>query len=237
MSYARIVNFGPSVEQTPSNNPLTYCMTTDLNNSFVHTAGERRGPYSKACQMFMSDYCAKNWNGICEVASRNTNNHYPNTAMPWMCDKMDPTSGACLGTGMGSQFTQGENLIRNTAAKKYLSKMSSNCCLKYEPFDPQVPTSPMISYWEGGCDLRGSCTPMYEVNPHTIDRDPVMNKILSKPILAIDILLNIYNTAKRLGKLHELQGTKLYHFFHTKMFHAFACASRNQANARAYGDL
>jgi hypothetical protein len=211
-------------------------MTSDLNNSFVHTAGERRGPYSAACQMFMSDYCAQNWNGICEVASRNTNNHYPNTGMPTsLCDKGG--SGGCLGTGMGSQFTQGENLIRNTAAKKYLSKMSSNCCLKYEPFDPQVPTSPMISYWEASCDLRGGCTPMYEVNPATIDKDPVMNKILSKPSIAMDVLLNIYNTAKRLGKLAGLRGTKLYDFFHTQLFHAYAMASLQRANARAYGDL
>lgn len=231
MSYARIVNFGPSVEKTPYNNPLTYCMTSELDNSFVHTAGERRGPYSKSCAMFMSDYCAKDWNGVCEAASRNTNNHYPNTAMPWMCDKSG--QGGCLGTGLGNQFTQGEILIRNTAAKKYLSKMSSNCCLKYEPFDPMVPTSPMISYWDASCDLRTACTPMYEVDPRTIDDDPVMNKLLSKPILGMDILLNIYNTAKRLGKLNGLQGTRLYRFFQTKPFQAYATASAHRAEMRA----
>ena len=232
MSYARIVNFGPSVEKAPCNNPLTYCMTSDLDNSFIHTAGERRGPYSSACQMFMSDYCANDWNGVCEVASRNTNNQFPNTSMP--CDK---GGGGCLGAGMGSQFTQGENLIRNTAAKKYLSKMSSNCGLKYEPFDPQVPTSPMISYWEANNDLRSGCVPMYEVDPKTIDNDPVMNKILSKPIIGMDIILNIYNTAKRLGKLDLLKGTKLYEFFHTKLFHMFAKASAARAQSQSYGNL
>jgi len=232
MSYARIVNFGPSVERSPSNNPLTYCMTSDLDNSFIHTAGEKRGPYSKACQMFMSDYCAHKWNGVCEVASRNTNSQYPDTALPWMCDKGG--QGACLGTGIGNQFTQGQILVRNTAAKKYLSKMSSNCCMKYEPFDPMVPTSPMISYWEAGCDLRSACTPMYEVNPHEIDNDPVMNKLLSMPDLGMDILLNIYNTAHRLGKLDGLKGTKLYHFFQTKYFQMFAALSKQRAEKKAH---
>jgi len=230
MSYARIVNFGPSVEKSPNNNPLTYCMTTDLDNSFVHTAGERRGPYSKSCAMFMSDYCAKEWNGICEAASQNTNNHYPNTVMPWLCDKS--TNGGCLGTGLGNQFTQGQILVRNTAAKKYLSKMSSNCSLKYEPFDPMVPTSPMISYWDASCDLRGACTPMYEVDPITIDRDPVMNKLLSMPALGMDIILNIYNTAKRLGTLDRLRGTKLWNFFGTKVFNQYRTASAQRAQMR-----
>jgi hypothetical protein len=230
MSYARIVNFGPSVEKSPNNNPLTYCMTTSLDNSFVHTSGERLGPSSKACAMFMSDYCAQDWNGICEVASRNTNNHYPNTVM--RCNKGN--NGACLGTGLGNQFTQGEILVRNTAAKKYLSKMSSNCALRYEPFDPMVPTSPMISYWDSSGSLRSECTPMYEIDPSTIDEDPVMNKLLSKPVIALDILLNIHNTAKRLGKLDELRHTKLGKFFQTKGFQAYKIASAHRAEMRSY---
>lgn len=229
MSYARIVNFGPTVEKSPNNNPLTYCMTTDLDNSFVHTSGQRRGPYSKSCAMFMSDYCAKDWNGICEAASQNTNNHYPNTAMPWTGNKKN--SGACLGTGLGSQFTQGDILIRNTAAKKYLSKMSNHCLMKYEPFDPMVPTSPMISYWDSSNDTaRSSCIPVYEVNPDTINDDPVMNKLLSKPVLGMDILVNIYNTARRLGKLDSLRNTKLWNFFQTKGFQMYKDSSAKRAS-------
>lgn len=226
MSYARLVNLGPSIAKSPNNNPLTYCMTTDLDNSFVHTAGQRNGPYSKPCAMFMSDYCAKNWNGICEAASQNTNNHFPNTVMPWLHN--DKGSGACLGSGLGSQFTQGDILIRNTAAKKYLSGMSSNCFLKHEPFDPMVPTSPMISYWSSNNDAN-QCVPVYEVDPLTIDNDPVMNKLLSKPVLGMDILLNIYNTAKRMGTLDSLRHTKLYRFFQTHGFMKYRDASATAA--------
>jgi len=237
MSYTKIINFGPSVASSPNNNPLTYCMTTDLNNSFIHTAGEKYGPYSKPCQMFMSDYCANNWDGVCEYAASNNNQQYPNTVK--QC--IPGISGACIGTGIGNQFTQGEMLIRNTAAKKYLSKMSSSCLLRYQPFDPQVPTSPMISYWDrsesSGCasctERHGACVPVYEVDPATIDSDPVMNKILAKPLIALDILLNIYNSAMRSGKLLGLQNTKLFRFFQTKGFQNYAKSSYNRAQATA----
>ena len=228
MSYANVVNFGTSVEKSPNNNPLTYCMTSDLNNSFMHTMGERVGPYSKKCQMFMSDYCAKNWNGVCEVASKNTNNHYPNTATPWECHKSN--QGATLGNGLGNAFSQGELLIRNTAAKKYITRMSNNCKIRYEPFDPMVPTSPMISYWGSDREARGVCIPKYEVNAKEIDSDPVMNKILSKPVIAIDILLNIYNTMKNDGKLHELNGTRLGRFFNSQKFQDYAGITKVKAD-------
>ena len=48
-----------------------------------------------------------------------------------------------------------------------------------------------------------------------------MDKILSKPIIGIDILVNIYNTMKRYGTLVKLKGTKLGTFYQTnKYFHA-----------------
>jgi hypothetical protein len=189
-------------------------MTTGLDNSFMHTAGQKRGPYSKPCQMFMSDYCSNNWDGICEVASKNTNSNFPNTVMSLECDK----------SIQGDQFTQGENLIRNTASKKYLSKMSSNCSLTYEPFDPMVPTSPMISSWHSEGDESSSCVSVYEVDPVKIDNDPVMNKILTRPMIAIDILTNIYNWANRNNTYNNLKHTKLYKFFESKWFKQYLFA-------------
>jgi len=212
MSYAKLINFGPN---KPSfvNNPLSYCLTSDLDNSFIHKAGERTGRYSKPCQMFMSDYCSKNWNQICEVASQDADVNYANSIGPCF------DSGTCGGSL--SRKTQGDMLIRNTAAKKYLVATSAQCNLKYQPFDPQVPTSPMIAYWDNPGWTKTSCIPVYEVNPSTIDNDPVMNKILNKPEIALDILVNIHNTAQRLGKMESLQGTKLHNFFKTPAFQTY----------------
>ena len=176
----------------------------------------------------MSDYCAVDWNSNCEYASANTNSSYPN--MIQQCNKVN---GACIGSGIGSAFTQGEMLIRNTASKKYLTQESTNCAIKYQPFDPLTPTSPMIRYFEPVCNMRGNCVPVYEVDPDKIDEDPVMNKILSNPIIAMDILLNIYNSAKRMGKLEGLRNTRLYNFFSSPVFQNYANSSKRYAELRA----
>ena len=77
----------------------------------------------------------------------------------------------------------------------------------------------MISFWESnGCTYNDQCIPTYEVNPVGIDDDPVMNKILDRPIIGIDILVNIYNTMKRKNTLVGLNGTRLGKFFETNPY-------------------
>lgn len=210
-SYRCISNFGRGVEN-PSQNPLNYCLMSGLDSEFNNggtgdTVGSSVG---KHCQAFMASYCAKNWNNVCEMASRNNGNYYPNTLQT--CGK--PTDLDC------KTFTAGEILIANTAARKYLVDMGGTCSLKVEPFDPTVAGSPMISFWEGGCNTQGNdgCVPVYAVDPKTIDQDPVMQKILRKPIIAWAILVNIYNTAVRKNTLHTLKGTQIYKLFQSPPF-------------------
>ena len=163
------------------------------------------GPLSKNCQMFMSEYCATKWDSFCEAASNNPSSWIPNS-MQCCLLKGDV---ACSG------LRAGDVLIRNTAARKYLIRMYG-ARKKYEPFDPNVPNSALISYWisEKGCPIQGHCSvPVYAVDPKTIDADPVMNKILDKPGIAPDILTNIYQTMKRMDTLKQLRGTRLGHFY------------------------
>lgn len=213
MSYAKISAFGSGVNASILANPLTYCAVSGLESQFDHpTGGTLFGPDSSQCQKFMSDYCSQSWDGVCEFASKNINNQFPNTLAK--CDS--PFSGSCgTSNGLKDAFSQGEMLIRNTAAKKYLSEMSANCTLAYEPFDPTTAASPLIGSWQSS---HGKCVPRYEVDPSKIDNDPVMNKILQKPTIAADILINIYNTAKNKGALEGLRGTKLYNLFQTPWF-------------------
>jgi hypothetical protein len=140
----------------------------------------------------MSKYCSEGWDGFCEVASKNINASFPNQ----------------LSSGNVTTINNGEILIRNTAQKKYLVAMEGNCVQKFEPFDPLVANSPMISYWgsgdcySGDCAIDG-CIPYYAVNAAIIDNDPVMNKLLENnpvkhrsPMKFIDILLTLYNGMK-----------------------------------------
>jgi hypothetical protein len=210
-TYRPISNFGSNAK-SQVNNPLTYCMTTKLDQQFMHGgSADIFGAYSKNCQQYMGQYCAEKWDEFCEIASNDPNTNYPNNIQ--QCGSIGDT--ACKG------MNAGEILIRNTAAKKYLTSMA-NCVKKQEPFDPNVASSPMISYWiSDGCSYSNACIPVYEVDPSKIDSDIVMNKILNKPIIAIEILINIYNTMKRKGTLQQLKNTKLGRFYsqNPKYFH------------------
>ena len=201
-AYKNISQFGSSAV-SPINNPLTYCMGDNSDQRFLHGGhADTMGQHSKPCQSYMSDYCSVGWDAFCEVASHNGNTDYPNNLQ----------SSNTPNETINKNMTAGEILIRNTAAKKYLIAMG-NCKKKFQPFDPLVASSPMISYWYNDGMSSNSCIPVYAVNPATINDDIVMNKILQKPIIAFDILLNIYNTMKRQDTLKTLKNTNIGHFF------------------------
>lgn len=218
-SYSKISDFGPSAGLTAESSPLSYCALSGLESGFQHTLGygtSLLGPNSTQCQRFMSQYCAHNpegWNGVCEYLSQNTMRYLPNAIQP-----SNGPNGSCLGSGLGNAVTSGQILIRNTAAEKYLKMMSGNCRADYEPFDPTVASSPLLRSWYSPSGGTNKCIPIYDVDAKTIDNDVVMNKILSQPWIAMDILTNIYNNRVRTNTLQELQGTKLYQFFQAKDF-------------------
>jgi len=203
-SYRQISQVG-SNSYLPINNPLSYCIDNTMDQRFLHGgSSDTLGQHSKSCQAFLSDYCAENWDGFCELGAANkSTGQYPNNIQG--CESIGDTP--CLG------LTAGEILIHNTAAKKYITSMEG-CVKKFEPFDPNVATSPMISYWvKGEYTGQRGCVPVYEVDPKKIDDDIVMNKILARPIIALGILVNIYNTMGRRGTLGQLKGTKLGNFY------------------------
>ena len=200
-SYKTAISVGSNA-YSAVNDPLTYCLVDNVDQMFLHGGNSViYGPNSRPCQLYMAEYCANRWDKFCDFASMNTNTYFPNNVQ---------------GFDINSNLTGGEALIRNTAARKYLIKMN-NAWKKYEPFDPTVPTSPMISYWVGnnGYD---SGIPEYAVNPLTIDTDIVMNKILANPMIANHILINIYNTMKRQGTLSGLKNTKLGYLYNTEPY-------------------
>ena len=77
-NYSNIKNFGSNVN-TEIENPLTYCMNTELSASFLQGSSARAyRADSKPCQMFMSEYCAQGWDDFCEKASENPITYFPN---------------------------------------------------------------------------------------------------------------------------------------------------------------
>lgn len=202
MSYEKLVMFGDSLaNRLPvyNNDPITLCLGTSINQPFNHGSnGSIYGQNSPECQVYMSQRCATKWDDICEHASNvNSDNMYSIRAdtMGRQKSPMDLSSS--------------DILLRNTAMEKYrITIGGTDCHLRTEPFDPINPSSPYMSYYVGT-----DCVSEYAVNPATIDQDPVMNKILERPHIAILLLTNIRNTMKRRGTYNNLYGTKLWNFY------------------------
>lgn len=194
-SYINLSKLAPNLKLDEIN-PLTYCAGDTMDIRFTHGShSDVYGQYSRPCQFYVSEYCAHKWDEFCEVASKDQNKHYP---------------GAYSFCGQNFVDTPfGDHLVHETAARKYLVNMH-NAQLKHEPFDPTVPNSPIISYWYSPSNQP---IPEYEVNPDEIDSDPVMNKLLDKPEIAFNILINIYHTMKRKNKLQSIKNTKLGKFY------------------------
>jgi len=212
-NYKCISNFGNSVNDQPTTSPLSYCLLDTVDSGFLHGGIGLTISGSKGanCQAYMATRCAEKWDGPCEYASKNTSiNNVANSLENCNGSNSIPCQG----------LNQGEILIANTAARKYLLNYGGSCALKWQQFDPTVASSPYVSMWAGTCNNQGNngCVFEYGVNPKTIDNDHVMNKILAKPIIGWSTLVNIYNTAVRKNTLNDLKSTVLYKFFMTKTF-------------------
>lgn len=213
-NYPMIKDFGCSSVNLA--NPLSYCLPSTLDSGFNHGLGGNNisGPDNPQCVRAMAAYGAMHWDGACEYLANDSSRAYPN-----IMQSCNGASGGCNGTGIGNDLTKGEFFIRNVASEKYLRYMSANCERVYEPFDPTVADSPLISYWQpkqgncgGASPAVGACVPIYGVDPNTVDSDPVMDKILAKPWIAMDILINIHANMDRFGGIQRYQGTKLHRF-------------------------
>jgi len=184
-------------------NPITYSINDTISQRFLHGGNSYKyGQNSKPAQAFLSEYCSQNWDSACELASQNKNDYFPNNLVYGNFDSR-PYNFKGLNAG--------ETLVRNTICKKYLVGMG-NCVPKYEPFDPLVADSPMIVSWVSNSGTN-DCIPVYDVNHNEIEDDYVMHKLLDKPSIALDVLINIYNTRKRIGTLKELKNTRLGKFY------------------------
>lgn len=194
-SYRSFGRFG-FPDTNPANQPLARCSLNLLDAGFQYGGSSRTfGPESKNCQLFMAQRCATNWDDFCENASNNTDDRYPDSA---------------TGLGIAQRLSAGESLIRSTAYEKYLVGMV-NGVKKQIPFDPLVAHSPMLTTYVSPSGL--PMTPIFRIDPMTVQLDVVLSKLLAKPSIAPDVLVGLYTSAKKEGNLAAFQGTLLGHWF------------------------
>jgi hypothetical protein len=202
-NYRKIINFG---DITPKN-PLEVCFGNTINNKFEGgVIGDViGGQHSENCQMLMSDYCSNNWDGYCELASHNVATKYPNM-VPGCALPVPGCGDYCR------RLTAGENLIRNAAFKRFTR--SPNCSQRCQPFNPTDPRSPQICYNIAiPCFGVSDCEIVCEIGDiSNLNRDPLFLKMLENPRATMDILVGLYQCAKKQGKLDQIMNTNFGKF-------------------------
>lgn len=204
-----------SVQGQPSyrlqtDDPLSYCLQDNIDNRFDHASSIRYGPGSRSCQKYMSDRCALEWDGFCEIAYNNKDVSYPNQG--YLADK--PTNvPKGVGNPVSGATSLGNILLHNTMQKRFCKV--SGAIATTEPFDPLVANSPSLVTYIPENPYNNSYNLVCSVDQSmiddgSIDNDPVMNKGLSNPPACYDTLFNICENAKAKGQ--NLGDTKIGKF-------------------------
>jgi hypothetical protein len=202
MSYIKISEFGSGAAYAPVNNPLSYGLSGGMDNMFMHGGAARamQGGATREFAAYAAEYCSTNFDGFCAAMTDNSEIEY----FP------DLLHGAYEG-GVPTTMTKGDVVLLNTARTKYLMRMIGGNVSKV-PFDPLVAASPLVTVYTAvpGDFMRGE---YFIPKGHDVDNDLVMQRLLNKPLVSLPLLLNIYDTMKKMGRLEELAGTKLGLFY------------------------
>jgi len=107
--YQNISSFGYQVKELAVNNPLSYCLSSGMDNSFMHGghAGKILNRGTKPCQSYISEYCSNNWDEYCELESKNDSRLFNS-----LNTEQNTLTNATVG------LTAGEVLMYNTAYEK-----------------------------------------------------------------------------------------------------------------------
>lgn len=181
MSYTSICNFGTCMNQN-LNEPLAMCLVQGTNRGFARGPGNTNliGPKSTACLEYMSERCAQNFDGYCDMYRNITNqsgdNYFPNTA-----SARNESGGVPLG-----------NAFMATTLQKALFEYDQPKTL--QAFDPLTASSPLVTKYAGGRDLsRAFLSTNFDFSQ--IDRSQLMQTAFSDPVVFGRTLYRLYQLA------------------------------------------
>ena len=167
-------NYGPP--DPLEADPYAQCLTQDFFYS-----GNALGPFSRACKLYMSERCSKNWDNACEVYSQNEIPDYPSELTTSFED-------------MYTRLPEGQKFIRNTADAKFCTFTGPECYATFSDFNPMAPNTPTLTQYGG------ICYKVCDKFDETSANSPVIQKCLQSPGLCGDTLKGMcYEAGKRTG--------------------------------------
>jgi hypothetical protein len=226
--YADISTFGNKAAYAPVNNPLTYILSSPIDNMFMH-GSNRINSDTLVAQSYIGEYCSTKFDGFCSaLCDNNAKQYYPNLLHG--SSTLTPCGEILNGWCSPSNLSKGDVCLINIARTKYLYEMR-NGLKNRVPFDCTVAASPLVTVYSGEYMV-----PIYTLpkkgGSYNVDQDPVMNRLLLKANTALDVLMNIYSTMKNQNRLDELKDTKLGRFYNAFLHHL----SKNPSKIRRVQD-
>lgn len=207
--YVPIAKFGASMNPVMSIDPVAASVYKDVDSDFdIGEMAIRYGPRSKESMLYMAERCAKNWDGACEFLSRNRDANA-------VCNQARISSPLFRRINPPNSETIGDILVENTAVRRFCDL--SSCAVTSSPYDPTNPNSVWVKQY--GCCGTTTCLPVC-FPPDDPDNDIVLNKVLDKPDLHLDLLVNMYknvNNQKLRGKYVNTRLGRIFSIFDTYM--------------------
>jgi hypothetical protein len=200
--YVPISKFGTKLNRIQTLDPVAASVYSDIDASF--DKGElaiRYGPRHRTSQLYMAERCAKNWDGACEFLSRNDDNNS-------VCNQGRVASALFRTLNPPGSETIGDILVENTAVRRFCDL--SSCAISAEPYNPNDPDSAWVKSY--GCCGTTQCLPVC-MPPDDSDADIVMNKVLDKPQLHMDLLVNMYKNVNKTGTREKYVNTRVGRVF------------------------
>lgn len=200
--YVPIAKFGASMNPVMSIDPVAASIYKDPDSDFdIGEMAIRYGPRTRESMLYMADRCAKNWDGACEFLSRNRDNNV-------VCNQARISSPLFRRLNPPGSETIGDILVENTAVRRFCDL--SSCAVTSEPYDPTNPRSVWVKQY--GCCGTTTCLPVC-MPPDDPDNDIVLNKVLDKPDLHLDLLINMYKNVNRTGSRNKFANNRVGRIF------------------------
>lgn len=189
-NYVPLANFGTSLAPVLRTDPVGYSIYRDINSFFDEgSLGRTFGPESESSQLYMAEKCSKNWDGACELLSRNNDISKPN---------MGIVKSPLFPPNEPGTMSIGDYLVLNSAIRAFGNLDS--CYMEESLYNVNDPTSPLIK--KIGGDYNCPCIPVCKP-PSNPDQNIILNKILDAPHKFTDLLINMYHNSRNNRKDYE----------------------------------
>ena len=197
-NYVPLRNFGTSLSPLLRTDPVGYSIYRDVDSFFDEGSLARTfGPATESSQLYMAEKCSKNWDGACELLSRNNDTSKPNLALP---------ESPLFRQNEPGTMSIGDYLVLNSAIRRFGT--FDTCSFTESLYNVNDPTSPVVK--DIGSYSTKPCLPVCKP-PANPDSDIILNKVLAQPQKFSDLLVNMYYNCR--NERDKYKNTKIGNMF------------------------